>query len=67
MIVNQITDISNITFHNVTGKNCDVLFTVGPRVFMVETQSVKNLMDDVTHDAHGTNKHWLLPPDEAHI
>lgn len=67
MIFNQITDISNITFHNVMGKNCDVLVTVRPRVFMVETKSMKNLMDDVTHGAQGTNEHRLLTPHEAHI
>ncbi len=49
------------------GKNCDVLFAICPCVFMVEAQSVKNLMDDVTHDARGPNKHGLLTADEAHI
>lgn len=49
------------------GKNFDVLRAVFPRVFMVETQSMKNLMDDVTHDAQRADKQGLLAADEAHI
>lgn len=56
-----------VTCHNVVGKNSDVLLAVCPRVFMMETQSVKDLMDDVTHLARGPDKHRLLAANEAHI
>lgn len=48
-------------------KDCDVLITVLPRVLMVETESVEDLVDDVTHDAQGTDGHGLCTTDEAHI
>lgn len=49
------------------GEDCDVLAAVCPGVFMVETQSVKNLVDDVTQDAPRPNKHLLLSANEAHV
>lgn len=49
------------------GENLDVLWAVFPCVFMVETKSMKNLMDDVTHDARGTDKQGLLAADETYI
>ena len=49
------------------GKNCDVLAAVCPGVFMVEAQSMKNLVDDITQDAPRPNKHLLLSTDIAHV
>lgn len=47
-------------------QNYDVLFSVFPRVLVVEPEGVKDLVDDVTHGAPGTHKQRLLPTDDAH-
>ena len=57
----------NLTFHDIIGNDGDVLFTVPPRVFVVETQGVEDLVDDVSHLARGSDKHRLLAADEAHV
>lgn len=62
-----MTSFSDFTIHYVLGENCDVLAAVCPGVFMVEAQSVKNLVDDVTQGAPRPNKHLLLSADEAHV
>lgn len=58
---------TNITRHDVVRQDGDVLFAVRPRVLVVETQSVKNLVHDITHDARRSDEHGLLATDEAHV
>lgn len=55
------------TFHDIIREDLDELSSVRPRVLMVEAQCVKDLMDDVTHNARRPNEHRLLAANEAHV
>lgn len=58
--------VHRVTFHDVSMQHGDVLVAVAPRVFVIETQSVQDLMHDVSHGALRPHEHRLLSADTAH-